>query len=225
MKTNEGKAAAPMPSRPVLIIEFILLFVMGPLALYLLPTTRPMIYGALLLSALYAALQIRRAPDFSWSRLWHGEGWPPPERKRAVLLFLLCATALTALTLTIAPGRFLEFPSHRPGLWAMVMLLYPILSVVPQEMIFRSFFMTRYKSLFPGRLPLIVMSGLCFGLSHLILNNWIAPTFSMIGGIIFAWGFSRHRSLKWASIEHALYGCFVFTIGIGWFFFTGNARP
>jgi len=57
------------------------------------------------------------------------------------------------------------------------------------------------------------------------LNNWIAPTFSTVGGMIFAYGFDRHRSLKWATIEHAVYGCFVFTIGIGWLFFTGNARP
>lgn len=217
--------ARKQPSRPLLTAEFILLFALGPVGLYLFASTRSMIYGLLLATTAYAVLQAWRAPGFSWARLWQGEGWSAEERKRAAVVFLFCAAGLTATTLLVAPNRLLEFPMHRTGLWAMVMLLYPILSVLPQEMIFRSFFMTRYESLFPNRWVLIGMSGLSFGLSHLILNNWIAPTFSAIGGMIFAHGFSRHRSLKWATIEHAVYGCFVFTIGIGWLFYTGNARP
>ena len=217
--------ARKKPSRPLLTTEFILLFALGPVALYLFATTRMIIYGLLLATTAYAVVQAWRTPGFSWTYLWQGEGWSAEERKRATLVFLLCAAGLTATTLLIAPDRLFEFPLHRTGLWAMVMLLYPILSVLPQEMIFRSFFMTRYEELFPNRWVLIGMSGLCFGLSHLILNNWIAPTFSTVGGMIFAYGFDRHRSLKWATIEHAVYGCFVFTIGIGWLFFTGNARP
>lgn len=214
-----------MPSRSLLSVEFALLFLLGPVGMYLFAGTRSVIYAALLLTTLYAVVQTRRMPGFSWAGLWHGAGWAPRRRARAFLLFLACAAALTAATLLLSPGRLLQFPRQRPGLWAAVMLLYPILSVVPQEMIFRSFFMTRYQTLFPGRAVLVAMSGVCFGLSHLILNNWIAPIFTTVGGTIFAYGFSCHRSLKWASVEHALYGCFVFTIGIGWYFYTGNARP
>jgi len=163
-----------MTDRRFLTAEFVLLFVLGPIGLYFFATTRGMIYAVLLATAAYVTVQTVRRPDFSWSELWHGNGWPPAERNRAVFLFLLCAAALTAFTLVVVPQRLFEFPVHRTGLWALVMLLYPILSVVPQEMIFRSFFMTRYENLFPSRVTLIVLSGLCFGLSHLILNNWIA---------------------------------------------------
>jgi membrane protease YdiL (CAAX protease family) len=214
-----------MPSRTLLAVEFTLLFLLGPVGMYFFAETRAIIYAMLLITTLYALVQSWRTPGFSWSELWHGEGWEPTERKRAFLLFLLCAAVLTALTVLTVPDRLFALPRQRPVVWVLVMLLYPILSVLPQELIFRSFFMTRYQSLFPSRSLLVIMSGLCFGLSHLILNNWIAPAFTTLGGLIFAYGFSRHRSLKWASIEHALYGCFVFTIGLGVFFFTGYARP
>ena len=69
-----------------------------------------------------------------------------------------------------------------------------------------------------------MVNGLLFGFAHIILNNWIAPTIVALGGIILAYSYQQHRSLKWAVVEHALYGCWIFTVGIGWYFFTGNWR-
>ncbi|WP_423804206.1 hypothetical protein [Nitrosomonas nitrosa] len=52
----------------------------------------------------------------------------------------------------------------------------------------------------------------------------MSVTFTFVGGIMFAYTYHRHRSLLLASIEHALYGCFVFTIGLGWFFYHAAGR-
>jgi hypothetical protein len=112
-----------------------------------------------------------------------------------------------------------RFPLERPGFWALVMLLYPPLSVVPQEFMCRSFFFERYKTLLPRPAVMIAVNALMFGFVHIVFHNWFGPLLSGIGGIIFATSYTEHRSLKWVSIEHAAYGCLVFTLGLGWNFF------
>jgi len=46
-----------------------------------------------------------------------------------------------------------------------------------------------------------------------------------VGGGLFTQNYVRYRSLKWVVIEHAAYGCAVFTVGLGqYFFFSGMYR-
>lgn len=47
---------------------------------------------------------------------------------------------------------------------------------------------------------------------------------SLVGGAFFATRFQRTRSLLTASVEHALYGILVFTIGLGEYFYHGAAH-
>jgi len=99
------------------------------------------------------------------------------------------------------------------------MFVYPLLSVVPQEFVYRTFFFERYKPLFSNSAAMILASTFCFGFVHIMFHNWIAPVFSGIGGLLFSISYARHKSLKLVSIEHAAYGCYVFTIGLGWYFY------
>jgi uncharacterized protein len=46
---------------------------------------------------------------------------------------------------------------------------------------------------------------------------------TLIGGVLFANDYSRHRSLTLTCFEHSLYGCLIFTVGLGRFFYTGAA--
>ena len=105
----------------------------------------------------------------------------------------------------------------------MVVLFYPLLSVIPQEIIFRSFFFRRYEQLFNTPNKIILFSGLAFGWVHILLLNWVAVIFSAVGGIIFASTYNRTKSLALTCLEHALYGCFIFTIGLGFYFYHGQA--
>lgn len=123
------------------------------------------------------------------------------------------------------PDRLFDFPRRNPQMWAMVMVFYPLLSVVPQEFVYRSFFFRRYAALFPNPNTMIAVNALSFAAMHFVLQNWVAPLLSLIGGAIFAYGYQQHRSLKWVALEHALYGCMIFTVGLGWFFFRGFAPP
>jgi uncharacterized protein len=54
---------------------------------------------------------------------------------------------------------------------------------------------------------------------HILFHNWIALALTFPGGILFALRYCNTRSLAVSSLEHALYGCFLFTIGLGQFFY------
>ncbi len=135
--------------------------------------------------------------------------------------FALCAALLSAVVMALYPERLLSFPSQRPLIWSLVMVGYPLLSVIPQEFIFRRFFFERYASIFSRPETMIWASALTFGLAHMFLHNWVAPALSTIGGLFFARTYARSRSMALVCAEHALYGCFIFTIGLGFFFYSG----
>jgi hypothetical protein len=102
--------------------------------------------------------------------------------------------------------------------WLLVMILYPLLSVYPQEIIFRTFLFHRYQNLFTSQRQLIWASAVSFGVAHIIFANWAALVLSTIGGLLFARTYARHRSLALVCFEHSLWGNFIFTIGLGWYF-------
>lgn len=120
------------------------------------------------------------------------------------------------------PERLFSFVLHRPTLWAVVMMLYPVLSVYPQELIYRSFFFHRYRELLPLS-ALIIVNILSFSLMHSIFHNWIAIIFTLFGGALFVHTYLRSRSLLMVTLEHALYGNLIFTLGIGNFFYSSHS--
>jgi hypothetical protein len=106
----------------------------------------------------------------------------------------------------------------------LVMMLYPLLSVVPQEFLFRIYFMQRYRPLFGEGALMLWVNALVFGWAHIFFLNPIAPLLSVIAGLLLADTWRRTRSLRAVWLEHALYGQIVFTCGLGWFFFHGSVR-
>ena len=160
---------------------------------------------------------LKTSPNFSYAAEWN---WAGAKRGFPTVFtrFLLITPLIIGFTLLHDPGKFLSFPIQRPILWAMVMILYPILSVWPQEMIFRSFLHHRCIQLNCLRyFPLL--SAITFGYAHILFLNWVAIFFTFCGGYFFALHYLRHRSLALACIEHALYGCLLFTVGLGWYFY------
>ncbi len=136
---------------------------------------------------------------------------------------MLLAPIVMVVTLMVVPEWFFSFPRERPSLWILVMVLYPVLSVWPQEMIYRAFIYRRYSPLFGTGAGYIFASALAFGYMHIIFVNAISVALSAAGGFLFAGNYARNRSLALVSVEHALYGCLIFTVGLGRFFFTGYA--
>ena len=142
--------------------------------------------------------------------------------KYILIRFAVLAPIITTVAWITMPETFLSFPRERPWIWALVMVLYPLMSVLPQEMIYRAFLFRRYAPLFGIGSGYLLASALAFGYMHIIFINSISVVMSVLGGLLFAWNYARNRSLGLVSMEHALYGCLIFTIGLGRFFYVGT---
>lgn len=169
-----------------------------------------------------------RDPRFSRRQLWNARA-VSAELPRILGLWAISALAMVGLTLFLdaqpsMPEQISLFalPRHDRLVWAVIMVFYPILSVYPQEVVFRAWFFHRYEDAIGRGWPTIVAGGALFGWAHIIMENWIAVALCVVGGVLIGWTYHRSRSLLAASIEHALYGDWVFTVGIGWLFYSGS---
>jgi len=202
-------------SRLRLAIEFAAIFVGGPLAILAIHQ-RGVLFLVLWLGALIAFFNTRGQPPPAKRAVW-------PEVRGIARRFAVLAPAIALATWLAFPHLFLELPRQRPLLWATIMVLYPLLSVWPQEMLYRSLLFHRFRALFRGDVTLILVSATAFGFAHIIFHNWIAIIMTAAGGLLFARDYARHRSLSLTCLEHSLYGCLIFTVGLGRFFYTGAA--
>lgn len=142
--------------------------------------------------------------------------------KTILLRFVMIAPFLVLFTYLYKPEWMFGFISRLPWVWLAVMFIYPVLSALPQEMVFRTFFMDRYKTILPTPLSMGLINTFVFALAHVFLQNWVAVVFSGLGSILFFLTYQKTRSLLLVTIEHALYGCFIFTVGLGRFFYGGG---
>ncbi len=208
-------------TRPYLYVELAVLMMGVPLALSTVIPLRYML-PSLWLVALYCHIVYRAVVDVPERIYWRWNLVKWATLRPIVIRFALCALLTAMLVALWKPTYFLSFVCERPVFWAFVMVAYPILSVIPQEIIFRSFFFQRYGKIFPSNLSMILASGVLFGAAHLIFQNWVAPLMCVVGGMFFAQTYAKTKSLALAVIEHALYGCMVFTVGLGPYFYHGS---
>jgi uncharacterized protein len=206
----------------IVAAEFAVIFVVVPLLIYkrVLPNL-PIPF--LLVVALGAFLQLRRNKPFDPSTLWNAEAaW---RHLPSILVRDLALIAvLGILVWQLRTDLLFSLPKRSPVLWAAIMILYPILSVYPQEILFRAYFFQRYTPIFGGGWGIVVASALAFGFVHIIFGSWISIVLSTIGGLLFALTYMKSGSLLLTCIEHALFGDFIFTIGLGQFFYHGARR-
>ena len=206
----------------VLCLEFGLLFIAMPLAVYYrLAPNAPIPF--LLVLAFFAWLYLRRDPTFNRVH-FVGARDARQQIEPVVVRSALACSFLGMAVWRFAPELLFSMVRRAPLLWAMAMLLYPLLSVYPQELIFRAYFFQRYRPLFGVGWPMITASALAFGFVHIIFGNWIAVVLSLAGGFLFAITYHDSGSMLLACLEHAFYGNFIFTIGLGEFFYHGTAR-
>lgn len=222
LRASSGDPSAAPPRRltwrrTALLIELIVVFIALPTAFRFGFIDLPLIGGIVLLAvAATAVLLLDRG--FDRRALWRTES-VRAELPRILVIFTIAAALGAIVVLTTSPERFLEFARRNTGMWAVVMVLYPVFSVYPQEIVFRGFFFHRYASLFGRPWALIIASAVVFGYVHVVMGNTLAIALSAIGGVLFGWTYLRTRSLPAVAVEHALYGCFIFTVGLGRYFY------
>jgi membrane protease YdiL (CAAX protease family) len=129
------------------------------------------------------------------------------------------SAALFLLAFLVGPESFMEMPRERTQLWLLIVILYPFISALPQEFLYRHFYFWRYQDLFPNKWVLLISSVLVYSFVHIIFDNWIAIALTLVGGLLFATTYMYTRRLSLAWIEHAIYGQVVFTAGLGPYFY------
>ena len=102
-----------------------------------------------------------------------------------------------------------------PVMWLMVSIFYSVVSVYPQEFLYRSFFFNRYGLLFKSPYVIIIVNAMVFCLAHVMFRSLLVLAITLIGGVILSITYYKTRSLLLTSIEHALYGSWLFTVGMG----------
>lgn len=104
---------------------------------------------------------------------------------------------------------------NKPILWIIIVIMYSLTSVYPQELIYRTFFDIRYRKYFKNRWSFIFINALVFSFAHIIFWNTLVLVLTFIGGLFFAITYEKTKSTVLVSIEHAIYGSWLFTIGMG----------
>ncbi len=160
---------------------------------------------------------------YRWRKEWNFAALNKASMTTIFKRFVPNAIATLIFTWILIPEHLFSLPLEHPLMWLMVMTLYPLLSVIPQEIIFRSFFLKRYAPIIPDHRMRLVNAA-AFGWVHILMQNWIAIVFSAIGGWMFSDTYKKNKSLAAASFEHALYGCFIFTVGLGMYFYHGHVK-
>ena len=135
--------------------------------------------------------------------------------KVTLVRFLVIAAVTTIFVGYKNPELLFYVPQHNPYLFITILGVYSLFSVWPQEIIYRTFFVERYQSLFHNNAVLVVVNATLFSLAHLFFKNWLVLVLTFIGGLLFALTYLKNKSTILVSIEHALYGNWLFTVGMG----------
>ncbi len=201
------------------LAEFLFVFILIPLVFYFDPVGIPKIPVLIAVTGIITFI-LFRDKSFDNKRFFSIDkllDYLP----KILLRFIIIALLLFFFVYFYQPWTFLKFPHYRPWLWALVMLLYPALSAYTQEIVYRAFFFHRYGKLVGSGWIMILSNALVFAFLHIIYDNWIAIGFSLLGGILFARTYRDTGSILVAAIEHGIYGGYVFTVGLGLYFYEG----
>ena len=104
---------------------------------------------------------------------------------------------------------------NKPKLWIFILFIYSLFSVYPQEIIYRTFFFQRYSNIFKNQKLMIFINAIVFSLAHIFFRNTLVMILTFLGGLLFAITFIKTRSTLLVTIEHAIYGSWLFTVGMG----------
>ena len=175
----------------------------------------------LLLAAGIVTIALVRDPSFDRARF----RLPAPGAVRLrmrILRWGISAVLLAAVLWVWAPERLFSLPRRSTLLWALVCVLYPLVSVVPQGLLYRAFFHHRYAVLFGAGRGMAFAGTLAFAWAHIVFLNPVALLLTLAGGWFFARTYQESRSVPAASLEHAAYGDLVFTLGWGSYLYQGT---
>ena len=204
--------------------EFALFYVVAPLVTAVMLPPRWM-FPMLGTVTLVGIVLLAATPGFRWRELVGGAGRISWKLVLAVGLGTLFLGYLL-LSLTYPEARWLMVRQN-PSLMVMIALLYPLVSALPQEIVFRPLFFRRYEAILTRRTDAaILMNAAVFSFAHLMYWSWIVAGMTFVGGLIFAYSYRVRSNFPEAVIAHSIAGIVIFALGLGVLFYSGNVtRP
>ncbi|WP_236796190.1 CPBP family intramembrane glutamic endopeptidase [Amycolatopsis sp. GM8] len=221
--TAPGETSPKTVPRLYLALEFAVVF-FGLVIVYTVFFRGTSPIPVLLVLGAAAVVYLLRSPSFDRKSFWRA-GALRGQLRPMLILWLITAAGCAVVVALATPDLLLSLPRQNPGLWALIVVGYPLASVYPQELLFRAFVFQRYRPVFGEGAGMVAASAAAFGFVHIAFGNWVAVVLSAAGGVIFGSRYRRTRSLLTVSVEHSLYGLLMFTVGLGQYFYHGAAQP
>lgn len=201
-----------MQSTSYKLTEFFIIFICIPVsfAIHFAIWIKMAIAVLGFLYVIYVLLKLEKnkfkvAKGLNWKAFW----------RQTLIKLVVIAIITTLYMFWVDKDNLFIVLMTKPMLWTMILFIYSVFSVYPQELIYRTFFFQRYEQLFKNRYLFIIVNAAVFSLAHIFFRNTLVMFLTFIGGILFALTFKKTKSTLLVSIEHAIYGCWLFTVGMG----------
>ena len=198
-------------------IEFLIIYFLIPLIVifinFFFSEQKIFVFLPLFLVFFLSLYLLKKTPSFSFDFLKKKTEW-----KFFFLVSLIFVVSGFVYTIILDSNLLFNLPKNYFVLWVAVMLLYPIFSVIPQEIIFRVLFFERYSCLFKNMFLCIVLNSIIFAFIHLVFQNFHAFFITLITSPIFAYAYVN-KSFKTCFLVHTIGGQLVFTYGLGKYFY------
>lgn len=193
-------------------LEFLLIFIILPVSLVLHYPLWIKMFLCLMgfVYVIYVLLKVennkfKMAAHLHWNAFW----------KQTFFKGVAIAILTTALVYITDKSALFHVMLHKPLLWFIIVFAYSVFSVYPQELIYRTLYFQRYKSLFKSDALFVFLNAIVFSLAHLMFKNTLVLIITFLGGLLFALTYIKTKSTVLVTIEHAIYGSWLFTVGMG----------
>ena len=201
-----------MQSIPYKSIELFIIFILIPVsfAINYSPWIKLVIGFFGFIYVIYVLLKVENlkfkiSKQLNWKIFW----------RTTVIKFILIAIITSAFVWITNSVLFFNVMLNKPLKWLIILFIYSFFSVYPQELIYRTFFFKRYSALFKRERLFIFINAILFSLAHILFKSNLVIFLTFFGGILFAITYKKTESTLLVSIEHAIYGCWLFTVGMG----------
>ena len=196
----------------VKILEIVFLFVVSPIVLFL---SIPVLYKVtyVMLGVVYITLISIFIEKFFKNKI---------DKKAKQSIFKNIGTRFLIISITTTLVLYFQNKEllfnvifSKPGLWLKFSGVYILFSVIPQEMIYRTFFVKRYKELVKNEWLFILINSILFSFAHIWFRSFTVLAFTFVGSLLFITTYLKAKSTWLIILEHSLYGVWLYTVGYG----------
>ncbi|MGC8769286.1 CPBP family intramembrane glutamic endopeptidase [Calditerrivibrio sp.] len=218
---NSKILALENQKRFYVVMEILVVFLLIPLSFAFFVKASPLFL--ILAGGLFSFWLLKKDDTFDIKNLYK---FPDDkfEYIRLLLQVFIFTVILYLFMLNLLPDRMFYFLKKDFSTWIIIVLMYGLLAVYPQEILYRVLIFHRYGSIFKNNRVVVHLSALLFAFGHILYLHPVSILLSLVGGYLFSITYIRSGSIILVYIEHFLYGFLLYTIGLGEYFYSGFLR-